>query len=293
MFFSKRNLVLVVMLVCGASYAAEISYEGDTNALWIVGQIERGDADKFQKLVSRAPRKEGGISVKLASSGGDVIEAMRIGRQLRDLFIPASESTTSINGNCASIMGFSGPTELEMRGSDSCGCHSACFVVWAGSPYRTGGSIEEGGPDGIGIHRPRFDRSYFAGLSAAEAETEYKRLTDLVMQYFRDMGVPDEIAQKMFAVSSGEIQMLSDAAIKSLESPPAIAEWFASKCGEISKGDQSDYDSFLLRDIQGRLDSKDYLSETDHRHYELLRENRSNYSSCKIEAIKTEQSSRR
>ncbi len=292
MFFSKRNLVLVVMLVCGASYAAEISYEGETNALWIIGQIERGDANKFREAVSTPPRKESPITVRLASSGGDVFEAINIGRQLRELFIPAFESTNSMNGKCWSTLSFTA-RELEERGSDSCGCHSSCFVIWAGSPYRTGGPYEEGGPDGIGIHRPRFDSTYFAGLSAAEAETEYKRLTGLVMQYLKEMGIPDELAEKMFSISSGDIYLLSDSEIESLKSPPAIAEWLASKCGEISKGDQSDYDSYSLRVIQGMLDDKDYLSDIENRHFELVQGKIGDNQQCKADAIIGEQTSRR
>lgn len=293
-FSSTRNLAFVLMLICGALHAAEITYEADTNALWIVGQIERGDANRFRDTISTPPRKQSTITVHLASSGGDVIEGMKIGRQLRELFIPAFESTILINGKCLSVpASTSAPTEVSERAADSCGCHSACFVIWAGSPYRTGGPVEEGGPDGFGIHRPRFDSTYFANLTAAEAETEYSRLTNLVMLYLKEMGIPDELAEKMFAISSGEIYLLSDSEIESLQSPPAIAEWLASKCGEISKGDRSDLDSYMFRDIQGELESKDYLSEIERRHYKLLADKIHKHLQCEGDAVKTEQASRR
>ena len=113
------------------------------------------------------------------------------------------------------------------------------------------------------------------------------------MQYLKEMGVPDELAEKMFAISSGEIHFLSESEIESLESPPAIAEWLASKCGEIGKGDQSDFDSYSLMDAQGIIDSIDYLSETERRHFVLLREKTSKHNKCKLEAVIAEQSSRR
>ena len=257
----------------------------------IIGVIERGDADKLAEALSSPPSENGIFSAHLASSGGDVLEAMKMGRMLRESFIPTRHSAMAMNGRCAGIFDLEEP---ELLDADSCGCHSSCFVIWAGGPMRTASpAFVDGGIDTIGIHRPKYDADYFSGLSASEAEVEYDRITDLVMLYLSEMGIPDELVEKMLSISSEDIYLLDRSEIKALEAPPAIEEWFISKCGEISDGDQSDYDSYLMLYFKGKEDGKEYLSESERRHYVLLQKQEGEYARCKHNAIIAEQQLRR
>ena len=118
------------------------------------------------------------IFVKLDSPGGDVIEALAIGREVRRRFM-----TTGVVRN----------TE----------CDSACvFVLIAG--------IHRGGDGRVGLHRPAFDPAFFAGLSPTAARDRYNSLAENLRQYYVDeMGGSPEAFRMMMTTASTSIRYLS------------------------------------------------------------------------------------
>ncbi len=154
----------------------------------LVGIIEKGDAEKFKRLVEDLRQKKRTVNMlMLASIGGDAIEAMRIGTIVRESFIPtyapfASDSGFTCNGY---------PSGLK---DDDCDCASACFLIWVAGVYRMG--------DVLGIHRPYFLEGYFEGLSASEAQKEYVLMYERVRSYLKNMDVPEHIINKMFNTGS-------------------------------------------------------------------------------------------
>ncbi|MGH2569403.1 MAG: hypothetical protein ACRDGA_13780, partial [Bacteroidota bacterium] len=235
MYSAITHLIVCLFLFIGAANAAEILRPDGSHEVLITGVIERGDAKKLAEVLSWPQADGNPLWVNLASSGGDVLEAMKMGQILREGFIPTSEMALTTDDGCYGVVEIKQENLLWPLDADSCGCHSSCFVIWAGGPVRHGNAaVSDGGVDTIGIHRPKFDKEYFSGLSASEAEEEYRKITDLVTQYLRDMGIPDRYSEKMFSVSSSNIYLLTKAEIDALRSPPAIAEWFISKCGKIS-----------------------------------------------------------
>lgn len=284
-----KKLIIAVLLISGSSIAADISYQGSN--INIIGEIVSGDASKFEELLLSVPKSDEFIAVSLASGGGDVVEAVKIGRLMRESFIPAFESTMADRGKCFTL---SSPTQF--LGAESCGCHSACFVIWAGAPFRIGSAPTVGEQDGIGIHRPRFNQDYFKGLSVAEAEAEYEGLTNFVKQYLSEMGIPNQLTEKMFSVSSKNIYQLSEGEIDQLKAPPAIAEWFISKCGIISDKDKRSHRAYWSKFIQGYLENEDdgymYFSDIEKRHFEQLSKQKDDYKQCETDAIIAEQATR-
>src|SRR5262249_4738049 len=110
--------------------------------------------------------------VTIASPGGDVEAAMRIGRDLR-----------RTEGDVISM----GP------------CYSACVLIAAGAVERTAFAI--------GIHRPYFADATTANF--AEADARYKKLMSDVREYLHEMNMPDEVFQIMQEVAPNELRTLS------------------------------------------------------------------------------------
>lgn len=159
----------------------------------------------------------------LASPGGDVDEALKIGRLFRTYLIATTAPDTvdivaDFNGtNDGDVHLASGSTEV-CRG-ENCMCASACALIWLGSVYRSGI---------VGLHRPKIEGPMFRGLPPAEASTAYRQLLERIVGYLDEMEVPKSIGASMVGTGSGDIVWVKD---DGLERPPSIAEWEDASCG--------------------------------------------------------------
>lgn len=140
----------------------------------IVGPIMIETAHTFAAMLD-FEQKRAGASVKpivsIQSTGGDVIAAMSIGREIRKR---AGETFSN------------GP------------CHSACVFVAMGGVERN--------IAGIGLHRPYFARSETDVL--AEADARYKRLIRLVADYVFEMNISDEVLRMITSIPPDEMRLL-------------------------------------------------------------------------------------
>jgi hypothetical protein len=186
------------------------------------GPILKGDYDKVATfLKAHHPFVS---NFKLASPGGDVGEALKIGRLFRKYligtFAPNNEHIEGTGMVHDDVPFLSvGSTDL-CRGQD-CICASACALIWMGGVSRFGN---------VGLHRPRIVDPMYRGLMPAEASTAYNRLLGEVGAYLTEMEVPKPIIESMVATSSGDIlwvNWLHDG----LEQPPSVAEWIDASCG--------------------------------------------------------------
>jgi hypothetical protein len=246
--------LIALMVTCGnnvPSNAAEIScsqlYTGDNKAQPIFGQkidwggpgrvptpyvtcsggflrgeISKGDYDKVAMfLKAHHPFV---LNFSLASPGGDVGEALKIGRLFRRYLIatiaPGNEhfeATGMVHDDVPFLS--SGSRDL-CRGQD-CICASACALIWMGGVFRSGT---------VGLHRPRIVDPMYRALMPADASTAYNRLLGEVGAYLTDMEVPKPIIETMVATSSGDILWVNSIS-DGLEVPPSIAEWENASCG--------------------------------------------------------------
>src|SRR6266849_5124322 len=75
------------------SFDSVARFDGAANlkALWMKGEVAEGDLDRFLRFLREHPRDfiEHGGRVVFVVDGGDVVEASRIGRFLRDAFVEA------------------------------------------------------------------------------------------------------------------------------------------------------------------------------------------------------------
>jgi hypothetical protein len=145
----------------------------------IHSEIKKGDSEAFTDL-TKAVANDRQIWVNLDSPGGDVVEAMRIGRLIRERFM------------FTAIM-------PERK------CASACVFILMAGVYRLAGPTAR-----VGIHRPKFDSEYFADLTPDHARTIYDSMLREVQKYFLvDMSGSDEAFRLMMAIPSDQLRWLT------------------------------------------------------------------------------------
>jgi hypothetical protein len=161
-----------------------------SSELLIHGEIRKGDATTFATLADELAKDTrcamAGtalnpvpfIFVKLDSQGGNIIEALAIGREIRRRFM-----VTGVVPN------------ME--------CDSACVFVLMAGVNRIGGGK-------IGLHRPAFDPAFFADLSPTAARNRYNTLVEQLRQYYVDeMGGSTEAFRIIMTTPSTSIRYLS------------------------------------------------------------------------------------
>jgi hypothetical protein len=229
-----------------------------------VGEIENGDFEKVSSLLQEAKDRELGIfKINLACPGGDVVEAMRIGKLIRGSFMATSSPMNYRGINIC----FDLPE--KDRTSETCNCASACFLVWAAGVWRSGKTL--------GVHRPYFRKEYFEGLPAPEAQKKYLSMSNEVRAYLKDMDIPTNVTEKMFSASSTEIIYLDEKTIESMRYVPFFDEWLRASCGEHLSHEEI-YEMSLL------MTTRDYekkpLSGSEALRLERLSKQDSSYLHC-------------
>lgn len=243
MIYLRSLLVLAVaMSLSSLANAAEVVYWGNCPGLNVVecgpggiysqhrinviGPIEEGDLEKIEIALASARLRPSNISI--SSPGGSVIEAMKIGRFLRD-----------------SMIGVVVPGKAE--------CVSACFLIVVGATKRYVRAP-------VGIHRAYFSGKEFASLSPVEADRHYRALDRFVRDYLEEMYVPEEVVAQMMATKSTTETYLGREEFRESIGwvSPAIEEWLIAKCGELTREDWFD-----LRAIGCRLQREENLTSVN------------------------------
>lgn len=102
-------------------------------------------------------------------------------------------------------------------------CSSACVLLLAGGVTR----FDMDGAR-VGLHRPYFPPFYFAELSFTEAQDKYNSLLERVRSYLQDMGIRDELYQRMISIPSQEIVYIRGSEAEGyglFGEDPAFTEW--------------------------------------------------------------------
>jgi len=114
-------------------------------------------------------------------------------------------------------------------------CLSACANIRiAGLNGLSSGITGTENTRGVGVHRPRFNDEYFAGLSSPEAEALYLRYENEVKAYMVEMGASQRLIDLTFNTPSSDIHMLKltkfDAPIITYSSVPWWEERVDANC---------------------------------------------------------------
>jgi len=186
---------------------------------YLTGEISKGDYEKVEALLrTNEPFL---FNFILNSPGGDVDEALKIGRLLRKYLI-ATTAPFTWDSDDPKLFSFSpaGDVAPLCRGPN-CTCASACALTFLGGVARSGT---------VGLHRPQIIDPMFRGLSPADASIAYRQLLKMIADYLDEMEVPKPIIESMIATDSSDIRWV-DAGDAGLDRPPSIAEWEDASCG--------------------------------------------------------------
>ena len=237
----RRIIPAVLFAVAAYADAASIGIGRTDNGrnlsgILIEGQIVAGDFEKFQ---SQVLRRENIDPVWLASPGGDVVEAMKIGELVRELKL--SVWAPSKNGLLFPTIG---------SASNSV-CASACFYIYAAGVQRRG--------EVVGIHRPYFSPSALSKSSLNEAANAQAAALELSRAFLARAGVPASIVERIGTIASDKISWLAESDLATLNGfIPEFDEWFRAKCATspntrlpTSHSERAECEMSLLEQEQG------------------------------------------
>jgi hypothetical protein len=177
--------------------------DSDINYLLLKGEIVPGD---YSRLLEFAINKNVNLAQYpfiLASPGGDVSEALKIGQLVKSLY-----ATVVV-----------GPATGQ--------CVSACFIIFASAVDRIMNNDKM-----IGIHRPYVYPDRLRSLSPSAAEALE---TDALLEaekYLHELRVPTSLVEEMFEQASTEVHWLTRREFLELgRRAPWYEEFLIARCG--------------------------------------------------------------
>ena len=219
-FMFVRRIFVAFLLGSLASldmaHAAEISYPKSgmggrpLSGILIEGPIVKGDFEKFEYLALES----GGDPIWLASPGGDLFEAMRIGTLVRrmKLSVSAPDANQEIWSN-----------KIRVKEPKNNVCASACFFIYAAGAERSG--------EILGIHRPRMTEEGLKSVSMDQAASGLLSASEVASAYLRKMGIPYSIIDRMNSTKPNDIQWLGEEDVESLSGYiPEYQDWLDAQC---------------------------------------------------------------
>jgi hypothetical protein len=267
--FCKLALAISTIWFVGVASAAEITV-GSTVVL--EGQIEVGDYDKLRDFLV-ANRDYGTSSgpacfaeyldgcpeeIYLASPGGDVAEAMKIGRLIRALgWATIAPSRTDNSKAGASLHQHEiDQYDLEYPQSNFM-CASACFFAFVGGVYRD--TALPPLPPVIGIHRPYLSPERLRELTGGQAIATGNLTRETIEKYLKELGVATKYIDQMFSVPKDQILWINDddfdADFRGFI--PSLRDWVEAKCK------LTDVEKIALEAIQKKPSDKRTQAEWD------------------------------
>jgi hypothetical protein len=202
--------------------AADIK-EGRLGEAVLEGTITSGDYDKVLSFVEARWNAIG--SIYLASPGGSVTEAIKIGRLVRTLKLETIAPARTINAARVKEHKLTDPDANFM-------CASACFLAYiAGVKRGTEDPFNLYGPI-LGIHRPYLTGSELKNLSGDQAMASANQLRAMVESYLKEMNVPSKYADLMFSVPKDDVRWIDNADYEGdLEGfIPELKDWIDARC---------------------------------------------------------------
>ncbi len=198
----KSQIAVLLLLAASASVAASFSTRCDSQidrvrqgcTITLAGKIEAGDSDRLRMVLGKKlPSGWRYNDLLLDSMGGDVAEALLLAATVREAML----ATTTYEV---------GAGKYSHRR-----CVSACFLVWVAGVERSSmsGSSPQGGPFGIGLHRPYFSPAAYQNSPSRVASAQ-QEMTSKVRDYLKREQVPEQYVDKMIERSSREVYWLHE-----------------------------------------------------------------------------------
>ncbi|MEW6648218.1 MAG: hypothetical protein AB1450_13545 [Pseudomonadota bacterium] len=202
--------------------------DSDVTTITLIGEIVKGDAERFIKLLIDANTNGAVVRVlNLYSRGGSTREAFKIGRTVRKYGINTAspQSFKDAYGNVLFVSCGSKDFSFDFRtniGNKDCECASACALIWAAGLERHYGRV--------GFHRPYLRPEDMRELEFSEAQTSQESIFSETRSYLIEMGLSEELTNKMISTASKEIYFINEEEAKALNYDPAYDEWIIARC---------------------------------------------------------------
>lgn len=169
-----------------------IKYADHCMALYLTGKIEKGDAltleNKFTITDEFKNEQPGKVRVNIRigsiyfnSPGGNLFEAMKIGKLIRERMIETAVAFDDI-------------------------CYSSCVMAFVGGVFRAGAGK-------MGIHS-FYSEDFIGSGDYSKASEQYNLIADEVRTYLREMRIPVSLLDAMMAVTRKNIKILDVEEIK-------------------------------------------------------------------------------
>jgi hypothetical protein len=221
-YFGRLAAAIAACVVSVSSLdAADIKDGSALGEVVLEGTIVSGDYDKLLSFVDANEAR----SIYLASPGGSVTEAIKIGRLVRALrletIIPV-QLRGDLREKAAEHHKLTNPKANYL-------CASACFFVFVAGVKRDHDLL---GDPILGIHRPYLTDSDLKTLSGSQAIASGSQLRTMVDSYLKEMGVPAKYADLMFSVPKDEVRWIgsSDFEIDLEGIVPELKDWVEARC---------------------------------------------------------------
>lgn len=200
-----KTLYVTLTLVC-ATNAVGAEYSLSAPGILIEGKINKGDYRRLAEFISSKPENLLAFlrMVKLDSTGGDVIESMKIANLFEKSY-------------------------ANVFVADHSQCYSSCFLIWASGSMRNLQKNAE-----LGVHRITLP-DYKSQLTKAEAALA--PISQGVEQYLLRLGIPRRIVDKMNETSSSDIfiitnrWLISEGIGNAVGYRPILIDMAQKKCG--------------------------------------------------------------
>jgi len=171
--------------------------------LILEGKIVRGDYVKLRGFLGDKAifdKISGGVF--LASPGGDVAEAIRIGRLIRVLGLSTEAPSGEHHGWKPGLSAIDADDLRDPRHNYACA--SACFLLFVAGVHR---NVNWAGR--VGIHRPFRLQGNSALPRADEDPFIDTAVRAAIERYLREMDVPEKYVNFMFAIPSARVRWIS------------------------------------------------------------------------------------
>jgi hypothetical protein len=200
--FRSAAVFVACLLGFATAGAAEIRADPSSASVKgavLEGKIEAGDFEKFKNFILDGEKT---TQIYLASPGGDLNEAMKIGLLVRALklwtVVPSKALTSQNYDLVVARHNLKDPKANYL-------CASACFFMFVAGVHR---SSDDLGPPILGIHRPFLAKSDLSGLDIGQTAAAADRARATVENYLKLMGVPSKYAEDMYSVPKGRIRWI-------------------------------------------------------------------------------------
>jgi hypothetical protein len=267
-------------------HAADI--RGDMeNGVVLEGKIEAGDYDKLRSIYGENIKNQFYIGmpvaneIYLASPGGDLAEAMKIGRLVRALKLHTVVPSEFDYPRDGSYVKYSDADRHRLRNPKANYlCTSACFFIFVAGITR--GDEVELYPNGrLGIHRPYLSDDDLRSLSGDQAITSANRVRATVENYLKEMNVPGKYVDLMFSVPKDKIRWLGKTDFADLGGTiPQLKDWLAARCDK-----RTDVEKAVWEKVEADPRPLGQYSTAERVIFDKMQKKMSEIYHCKIEAL--------